>query len=295
MRRIIFFVWILAGLVAGALWAGNFGYGPVIVTQEWQYHIVLRLGTPVRVITEPGVRLRAPFIESLIERDKRLQYLGVEPSEMIVGNETLLVDYFAVWQITDPLAFSRKYPDMAAARRVIGARLQSRVNDKISSLPVEEILARADVLGDIAVEATEALQSTGVAVIDLRISRTDIPKQNEESTFNQMREQRLAIAREHRARGDREAREIRAKADREARTLIAQAQSQAEITRGEGDAEAAGIYAAAYSADPEFYAFVRSLQAYREAVDEDTTFVLSPEHDFFEYFRTSGAAGSAAR
>jgi len=231
----------------------------------------------------------------VLTRDKRLQYLGVDPSEMIVGNETLLVDYFAVWQITDALAFSRRYPDMKAARRVIGARLQSRVNDKISSLPLDEILARADVLGDIAVEATEALAETGVAVIDLRISRTDIPKQNEESTFNQMREQRHAIAREHRAKGDREAREIRAKADREARTLLAQARSEAEITRGEGDAEAAGIYAGAYSADPEFYAFVRSLQAYRKTIDEETTLVLSPEHDFFEYFRSSATPGAGAR
>ncbi|MDH4016719.1 MAG: protease modulator HflC, partial [Actinomycetota bacterium] len=227
-------------------------------------------------------------------RDKRLQYLGVEPSEMIVGNETLLVDYFAVWQITDPLAFSRRYPNMEAAQRVIRARLQSRVNDKISSLPLDEILARANVLGDIAMEATDALSETGVKVVDLRISRTDIPKQNEESTFNQMREQRLAIAREHRARGDREAREIRAKAEREARTLLARARAESEITRGEGDAEAAGIYSKSYSADPEFYAFVRSLQAYRATIDEDTTLVLSPEHDFFEYFRSSQPAGAGA-
>lgn len=295
MRRVIYAGWLLMALIVASLWAGNYGFGPVVVTQEWQYNIVLRLGTPVRVLDEPGVSVRVPILESVLTRDKRLQYLGVDPSEMIVGNETLLVDYFAVWQITDALAFSRRYPDMEAARRVIGARLQSRVNDKISSLPLDQILARADVLGDIAVESTEALAETGVAVIDLRISRTDIPKQNEESTFNQMREQRHAIAREHRAKGDREAREIRAKADREARTLLAQARSKAEITRGEGDAEAAGIYAASYSADPEFYAFVRSLQAYRKTIDEETTLVLSPEHDFFEYFRSSATPGAGAR
>lgn len=288
-RRVIYGIWLLLALSIASLWAGNYGLGPVIVTQEWQYNIVLRLGTPVRVIEEPGVSFRLPIVESVLMRDKRLQYLGVEPSEMIVGNETLLVDYFAVWKITDPLAFSRRYQNVNAAQRVIRARLQSRVSDKISSLPLDQILARADVLGDIAVDATEALGQTGVAVIDLRISRTDIPKQNEEATFNQMREQRLAIAREHRARGEREAREIRAKAEREARTLLAQASSQAEITRGEGDAEAAGIYAASYSADPEFFAFVRSLQAYRATIDEDTTLVLSPEHDFFDYFRSSGA------
>jgi len=289
MRSFLFLAWILLVSAVAGLWAGQYGYGPVVVTQEWQYHVVLRLGAPVRTLSEPGVSLRIPFLETLLVRDKRLQYLAVEPSEMIVGNETLLVDYYAVWQITDPLAFSRSYPNMAAAERVIRARLQSRVNDKISSLPLEAILARSNVLGDIAVQSTESLSESGVAVVDLRISRTDIPKQNEESTFNQMREQRLAIAREHRAKGEREAREIRAKADREARTLRAQAQSQAEITRGQGDAEAAGIYAAAYSADPEFYSFVRSLEAYRKTIDESTTLVLSSEHEFFEFFRASGA------
>jgi membrane protease subunit HflC len=290
MRRIFLILWIGVLLCVAGLWAGQYGYGPVVVTQEWQYHIVLRLGAPDRTLSEPGVTLRIPGIETLLVRDKRLQYLAVDPSEMIVGNETLLVDYYAVWQITDPLQFSRSYPSMAAAERVIRARLQSRVNDKISSLPVDAILARANVLGDIAVQSTEALADSGVAVVDLRISRTDIPKQNEESTFNQMREQRLAIAREHRAKGDREAREIRAKADREASLLQAQAQSQSEITRGAGDAEAAGIYASAYSADPDFYAFVRSLEAYRKSVGENTNLVLSPEHEFFEFFKASGAS-----
>lgn len=291
MRRVLLALWILVLLAVAGVWAGQYGYGAVVVTQEWQYHIVLRLGSPVRTISEPGVSVRIPLLETLLVRDKRLQYLNVEPSEMIVGNETLLVDYYAVWRITDPLRFSRSYPSMAAAERVIRARLQSRVSDIISGLPLEAILARADVLGEIATQSTEALSDSGVAVVDLRISRTDIPKQNEESTFNQMREQRLAIAREHRAKGDREAREIRAKAEREAQTSLAQAQSNADITRGEGDAEAASIYSKAYAADPEFYAFVRSLEAYRKSIGENTTLVLTPEHEFFEYLG-SGSAGA---
>ena len=292
MRRVLSFVWIALVLAVAGLWAGQYGYGPVVVTQEWHYHIVLRLGQPVRTITSPGVSMRIPVLETLLVQDKRLQYLAVDPSEMIVGDETLLVDYYAVWRISDPLLFRRRYPDMSAAERVIRARLQSRVIDKISSLPLDAILARADLLGDIAIQTTDALADSGVEVVDLRISRTDIPKTNEESTFNQMREQRLAIAREYRARGEREAREIRAKADREARTLLAQATSQAEVTRGEGDAEAASIYAAAYSGDPEFYAFVRALEAYRKSIDEGTTLVLSPESEFFDYFRSSAGAGA---
>ncbi len=293
IRTLIFTIWLVLIVGITSLWAGSYGWGPVIVTQQWENNIVLRLGAPNRVITEPGWSLRLPVIESVRTQDMRLRYLGVEPSEMIVGNETLLVDYFAVWHISDALAFARRYPSVDASTRVIRARLQSRVSDKISGLPLDEILARADVLGDIAVEATETLAETGVTVVDLRISRTDIPKQNEESTFNQMREQRLAIAREHRAKGEREAREIRAKAEREARTLLAQARSESEITRGAGDAEAASIYAEAYSADPEFFAFVRSLRAYRATIDESTTLVLSPEHEFFEYFRSSAPEGGA--
>jgi membrane protease subunit HflC len=294
MRKILFFGWMILVFLVALLWAGYYGFGPVVVTKEYEYTLILRLGDPMDPITKPGVTLRLPVIDEAITVDKRLQYLNAEPFELLVGDETLLIDYYAVWRITEPLSFRRSYGNEAGAERVIRGRLQSRVNDRISSLPLDSILARSDSLDALAIEASAALADSGVSIVDLRINRTDIPKDTEGATFDQMREQRLTIAREHRAKGEREAREIRAKANREARTLVAQAKSQSEITRGEGDAQAAAIYAKSYSAAPEFYAFVRSLAAYRKTIDGNTTMLLSPDQDFFKYFKSSDGRSGAA-
>ena len=146
-----------------------------------------------------------------------------------------------------------------------------------------ELLARAEVLDDLSDRATTELAGNGVRVLDVQINRTELPLQTENATFEQMREQRRSISREKRAIGEREAREIRAKANRKARELLAVARAKAEVMRGEGDAAAARIYAKAYSKDPDFYAFVRSLEAYRKTLIENTTLVVSPDHEFFKF------------
>jgi membrane protease subunit HflC len=146
-----------------------------------------------------------------------------------------------------------------------------------------ELLARAEILETLDERATEELTSNGIRVVDVRINRTELPLPSENATFEQMREQRRAISRQKRAIGAREAREIRAKANREAREMLAQANADSEVRRGEGDAEAARIYAEAYSKDPDFYAFVRSLEAYRKTLGEKTTLVVPQDHEFFKF------------
>jgi len=293
--RLLLFLLVTAAVAVGALWAGQYGVGPVIVTNEQEFNIVLFLGTPRKTIDQPGLDLRLPILESIQTLDKRLQYLNAQPVELLIGDETLSVDYYAVWRIEDPLTFSRSYPGgKLEASRAIQRRLKSLVGDKIGKLPLEQVLARAAVLDELDREASEALLEKGVVVLDLRINRTEIPREAESAAFEQMREQRRAISREHRARGEREAREMRARAEREALTTVAAARSQAEITRGDGDAQAAAVYAAAYSHDPEFYGFVRSLEAYRTSLDEHTTLVLPPSHEFFRYLQP-GPAPTPAR
>jgi membrane protease subunit HflC len=288
MRGFLFLL-VVAAIGVGALWAGQYGVGPVIVTKENEFNIVLLLGTPRKTIDQPGIDWRLPILESTQTLDKRLQYLNAQPVELLIGNETLSVDYYAVWRIEDPLAFSRSYPGgKAEASTAIQRRLKSLVGDKIGKLPLQQVLSRAAVFDELDSEASAALLEKGVVVLDLRINRTEIPREAESAAFEQMREQRRAISREHRARGEREAREMRARAEREARTTVAGARSQAEVTRGDGDAQAAAIYAAAYSGDPEFYAFVRSLEAYRKGLEERTTMVLAPDHEFFRYLQPRG-------
>ncbi|MBW2426416.1 MAG: protease modulator HflC, partial [Deltaproteobacteria bacterium] len=168
-------------------------------------------------------------------------------------------------------------------------RVGSLVGDSIGNLTMAELLSRAEVLESLDAMATAELDASGVRVVDVRISRTELPLKAEEATFDQMREQRRAISREKRAVGEREAREIRARAEREARELVATARAEAEVLRGDGDAEATKIYGEAYGKDPEFYAFWRTLEAYRKTVGDRTTLVVPPDHEFFRFLDLGGA------
>lgn len=299
MIRLLFTLVVLGALAVGALWAAQYDKGPIVINRADEYRLVLRLGKPVAELTDAGVAagewqpipnvklpfIRIPFADEVLVFDKKIQYLNAAATEVeIEGNERLIVDYFALWKIESPLEFRRSFPGGTdEARNLIQRTVGALVGDAIGNLSMAELLARAEALDDLDDRATEELAGNGVRVIDVRINRTELPIATEKATFEQMREQRRAISREKRAIGAREAREIRAKADREARELIAVARAEAEVARGEGDADAARIYAQAYGRDPEFYAFVRSLEAYRKTLGENTTLVVSPDHEFFKF------------
>lgn len=295
--RWLFALLIALGTAAGIVWAGQYGLGPAVVVNEWQYKIPLLLGAPWReTLSEPGLTWRIPLIEEMVTIDKRLQFLDAEPVEMQIESERLSIDYYAVWKVVNPLVFRRSFPGgSSGAGLVIQRQLKSVVGAAVGRMSLAELLARAKIIDGLDEAVSKSLASKGIEIVDVRINRTELPAEARTAAYDQMREQRHAISREYRARGDREAREIRAKADREARTVLAEARSKAEITRGEGDAEAAGIYADAYREDPEFYAFLRSLQAYRRTLDTNTTLVLSPDHEFLRYLDPRVAPGSSAR
>jgi membrane protease subunit HflC len=287
--RLLYVMLLGVASAVGLLWAGQFGIGPFVIVNEYEYRIPLLAGAPWRApLDRPGMTWRIPLVESMESLDKRLQFLDADPVEMLVGSETLIVDYYAIWRIIDPLAFKRSYPGgMGDAQISIQRRLKSRVGATIGKMPLEQVLARARVIEELGGDVTKQLTEKGIEVIDVRINRTELPPDAEAAAYNQMREQRRAISREHRAKGEREARQIRAQADRKARTMLAEARAEAEVTRGEGDATAAAIYAAAYQREPEFYAFVRSLEAYRNTLGARTTMVLPPDHAFFRFLDPS--------
>lgn len=295
--RWVFGLLIGLGTAAGVVWAGQYGLGPAVVVNEWEYKIPLLLGAPWReTLSQPGLTWRIPLIEEMVTLDKRLRLLDAEPVEMQIESERLSIDYYAVWKVVDPLAFRRSFPGGSAdARLVIQRQLKSVVGAAVGRMSLAELLARAKIVDGLDEAISSSLASKGIEIVDVRINRTELPEEARTAAYDQMREQRRAISREYRARGERQAREIRAKADREARTVLAEARSKAEITRGEGDAEAAGIYAAAYGRDPEFYAFLRSLQAYRNTLNVNTTLVLSPDHEFLRYLDPRVAPASIAR
>jgi membrane protease subunit HflC len=287
--RFLFLPIVLGGFVVAMLWASQIDRGPLVINRADEYRLVLRLGRPIAELTEAGLAgmyaPRIPFLDEVQVFDKKLQFLSAAATEIeIDDNERLIVDYYVLWQIKAPLEFRRSFPSgTAEAKKRIQRTVGSLVGDAVGNLTMAELLARAEILDTLDERATEELESNGIRVVDVRINRTELPLPSESATFEQMREQRRAISRRKRAVGAREAREIRAKANREAREMLAQANADSEVRRGEGDAEAARIYAGAYSKDPNFYAFVRSLQAYRKTLGEKTTLVVPPDHEFFKY------------
>jgi membrane protease subunit HflC len=305
--RIFSLLVLVAAVVVGSLWAAQYDRGPIVINRADEYRLVLRLGAPHAELIDPGIAMtdefvgwklplrvplvRLPFLDEVLVFDKKIQYLNAAAAEIeIAENERLIVDYYALWKIESPLLFRRSFPGgLKEARDRIQKTVGSDVGDAVGDLSMTELLARAEVLETLDERATEELASNGVRIIDVRINRTELPLPTEAATFEQMREQRRAISREKRAIGERGAREIRARAAREARELVAQARADAEVLRGQGDAEAAGIYAQAYREDAEFYGFVRSLEAYRKTLGENTTLVVSPDHDFFKFLDPASA------
>lgn len=276
---------LLLGIGAGTLWAGQFGWGPIVIVNEWEDKIPLLLGSPWREpIVTPGPTWRIPLVEEMVTLDKRLHFLDADPVEMQIESERLEVDYYAVWRMADPLLFRRSFPGgTEAASLIIKRRLKALVGATVGRMTLQELLARSELIKDLGDTVRKDLSAQGIDIVDVRINRTELPKKALSAAYDQMREQRRAISREYRAKGEREAREIRAKADREARTVLAEAESRAELTRGDGDAQAAAIYAEAYSRDEDFYAFMRSLAAYRATLTERTTLVVSPDETYFRY------------
>jgi membrane protease subunit HflC len=273
------------------------GFGPVIMNREGEQRIAVLLGDPVAVIVEPGLAVTWPFV-SVQVLDGRWRQLSTKPRVVqTLDLEQIVVDHYAVWRIADPLQFRRTFPSgLLEAETQIDQQVRGQVREVIGRKRLMQVLKeeRGAILEEISRKASAAAKAFGVEIRDVRISRTELPKETEENVFARMRAERDRLARKYRAEGDEEARALRAEADREAQVIVAEARRDAEIERGKGDAEAARIYAEAYSQDPEFYAFVRGLEAYRKTLGEGTTLVLPPDHEYFRLFQSGGELPAVA-
>ncbi len=297
MRRLIVVSVLLVGVFAGLVAAGNLDVGPLVITREDQQKIVLLFGN-VRAVTQPGLSFRIPLLETVQTFDRRWLHLTSEELPIQTNDgEQLLIDDYVIWRIDDPVAFRRAFPGgMRDAAQRIDRTVRDDVREAIGRHTRMEVLKdkRAEIMQEITEQSRESLADKGITIADVRINRTELPKDTEESVFARMRTERERLAKRNRAEGDEKARRVRAQADREARVIVANARRDAEITRGHGDAEATRIYAEAYGSDPDFYGFVRSLEAYRKTIGENTTLVLSPKAEFFRLFEgtPSGTRGS---
>ncbi len=282
MMRMAIVLPIVAVLGATAL-------SSVFTVDERERALVLQFGQVTQVVTEPGLHFKLPFIQDVLRYDDRILGLPTRPLEVTpLDDRRLVVDAFARWRIVDLVKFRRAVGPggISAARDNLDKIINAEIREVLGGVPSNKVLSqdRTALMNQIRDNSRAKAASLGIEVIDVRLTRTDLPKQNLDATYARMRAEREREAADEIARGNEAAQKLRAEADRQAVEITSEAKKNAEIVRGTADAERLGIYAAAYGKDPEFFAFSRSLSAYETAMTgQNTTMVLSPGSDFFRY------------
>jgi membrane protease subunit HflC len=280
---------LAGGIIAALVLLGLIGlYGSMFTVYQTNQVIVVRLGQPIRVVTDPGLNFKVPVLESVISVDKRIVDLENPAQEVITSDQKrLVVDAFARYRINDALKFYQTIGAIEGANARLSTLLNSALRRVLGEATTIDVVRnkREQLMSQVRMQLEGEAQSFGVAVIDVRIRRADLPEQNSQAVYQRMQTERQREAAEFRAQGSQRSQEIRARADRDVTVLIAEAQSKGEQTRGEGDAERNRIYAEAYGRDPDFFTFYRSMQAYESGLrSNDTRMVLKPDSEFFRYF-----------
>jgi len=293
VNKIVLIVLAVAAFIV-AVAAGN----ALFVVRETEQVIVLQFGQPQRVIQEPGLNIKIPFIQNVVFYDKRV--LGSNPpgEEVILADQKrVVVDTYTRWRIDNPVRFYQAVNSEMSAQSRLSDIIISALRRVLGNFTLTQLLSeqRTEVMSQIRAQVDEEAKALGIAVTDVRIRRADLPPQTSQAIYDRIRSEREREAREARAQGDELAQQIRARADREKTVIVAEAENRAQVIRGQGDAESIRIYAEAFGRDPEFFAFYRSMEAYRNALsDSGTTMVLSPNSDFFRFFGNMEGALSAA-
>ncbi len=285
MSRALIALFVVVGIALMAL------FGSVFTVYETQQALVLRFGEYIDTKEEPGLHFKFPFIDNVVYIDERVLDFDANAEEVILGDQKrLVVDAFARYKIVMPQKFYQTVREEDSFRQRIDTVLDASLRKVLGDTPLFTVLSadRSSLMARIRDDANARLESFGVDVVDVRIKRADLPAENSEAIYRRMQTEREREAKELRAQGYELGQRIRASADRERRVLIAEAQKKAQIIRGQGDGEATRIFAESFGQDIDFFTFYRSMQAYRDALgDDSTSFVLSPEGEFFQYFDSS--------
>jgi len=262
------------------------GFSSIFIVDETNQVVILQLGKPVKTVTKPGINLKLPFpFQEKITFDDRLLEYDSPPEEILSKDKkTLIVDNYVRWKIVDPLQFLKTVQAIPTAKSRMDDIVYSELRRELGTHDMVEIITenREEIMDVVTRASNEATLSYGISVVDVRIRRVDLPSQNEESIYARMEAERKRQANKFRSEGEEEAQKIRAATDRDKTIILADAYKEAEKIRGEGDAKALQIYARSYSADPKFYEFVRTLDAYKKVVDDKTTLVLPSGSKLFK-------------
>ena len=271
-----------------ALAAIVLGYSSLFTVYQTQQALVVRLGQPVRVVTEPGLNFKVPLIDSVIGIDKRILDLENPAQEVIASDQKrLVVDAFARYRIQEPLRFYQTVNTVQGANSQLSVLLNAALRRVLGEATLTHVVRdeRAQLMARVREQLDKEAQVYGISVVDVRIRRADLPEQNSQAVYQRMQTERQREAAEFRAQGSQRSQEIRSKADRDVTVLVAEATSKSEQVRGEGDGERNRIFAEAFGKDVDFFTFYRSMQAYEAGMRHgDTRMVLSPDSEFFRYF-----------
>src|SRR5882724_8769627 len=264
------------------------GYSSIFTVSQTEQALVVRLGRPVDVVSEPGLNFKAPFIDTVISIDKRILDLENPSQEVIASDQKrLVVDAFARYRIKNPLRFYQSIGSIQAANIQLTTLLNASLRRVLGEVTFINVVRdeREALMGRIRDQLDKEADGYGIQVVDVRIRRADLPEQNSQAVYERMKTERQREAAEFRAQGSQRAQEIRARADREATVIIADATATAEKVRGEGDGERNRIFADAFGRDREFFSFYRSMQAYEAGLrPNDTRMLLRPDSEFFRFF-----------
>ena len=262
------------------------GLTTVFIVDETEQVVILAFGKPVRTITEPGINMKVPFpLQEKIKFDDRLLEYDSPPEEILSKDKkTLIVDNYVRWRIVDPLQFLKTVQAIPTALSRMDDIVYSELRRELGTHDMVEIITenREKLMEIVTFNSNKATLDYGIEVLDVRIRRVDLPAENEESIYARMEAERNRQANKFRSEGEEEAQKIRASTDRDKTIILADAYKEAERIRGEGDAKAVEVYANAYSADPKFYEFVRTLDTYKKIVDDKTTLVLPADSRLFK-------------
>ena len=287
-RRLLIVIAVLL-VVAGVL-----AMSALFIVDQTEQALVLQFGQPRRVIRDPGLQIKRPFLEDVILYDNRLLDFEPPPEEVIVSDQKrLVVDTYTRYRITDPLLFYQTVNSEAAVRARLNAMVSGSLRRVLGNVTLSALLSdqRPAIMHQIRDEVAAQGKGFGIDVVDVRIRRADLPEENSQAIYARMVSERQQQAAQYRGEGAEAAQTVRANADRERTVILAEAQRDAQKVRGDGDAQSIRVYADAFGQDKEFFAFYRSMQAYRDALTgHGTSFVLTPDTGFFRFFENSGGA-----
>jgi membrane protease subunit HflC len=273
----------------GIIVIGVIAFSSLFTVDQRQQALVLQFGEVIRPVEDPGLHTKLPFIQNVVYYDKRVLDLDPQVEQVILADQIRLeVDTYARYRIVNSLRFYQAVSNENEFRARLSNVVNSSLRRVLGNVSLLTVLSsdRDTIMADIKKEVDTELSNFGVKLVDVRIRRADLPEQATQATYARMRSERERIARQRRAEGFEKSQQIRATADRERTVLLAEARKQSEIIRGEGDNIAYKVYAEAAGQDPEFYRFYRSMEAYKRGLsNEDTTMVLTPDSEFFRYFR----------